>query len=142
MNPFRLRNKNNHFTGHKCDKYMEPQYYRYGATRKKITRSLDLKRAFNILIDTRALIEDVEKIFFNHKVKKKLGHLKHIRTYTKTKAIIVMYDENLVKVKDLKVMQAGQLVSFLVVANNDCIDFTTMYAPADENNPKFMLKAK
>ena len=53
-----------------------------------------------------------------------------------------MYDKNLVKVKDLKVIQAGQLVSFLVKAKNDWINFNTMYAPAYEDNPNFMLKAK
>ena len=53
-----------------------------------------------------------------------------------------MYDKNLVKVKDLKVIKTGQYVSFLVKANKDWINFTTMYAPADEDNPNFMLKAK
>ena len=52
------------------------------------------------------------------------------------------YDNDLVKVKDLKVIQAGQLVSFLVKANNDWIYFTTLYAPADKDNPNFMLKPK
>ena len=58
------------------------------------------------------------------------------------KGIIVKNDNNLVKVKDLKVIQAGQLVSFLVKANNDWANFTTMYAPPEDDNPPFMLNAK
>ena len=46
------------------------------------------------------------------------------------------------KVKDLKVIQTGQLLSFLVKANNDCINFITMYAPAADDNPYFLLQAK
>ena len=50
-----------------------------------------------------------------------------------------MYHKNLVKVEDLKVIQAGQLVSFLVKANNDWVNFTTMYASVDEDNPNFVF---
>ena len=60
----------------------------------------------------------------------------------KNKGIIVFYKHNVVKAKDLKIIQAGQLVSFLAKANNDWVNFTTMYAPSDEDNPHFMLKAK
>ena len=113
-----------------------------GATSAKITRIIDLNCDLNILIDTRTSIEDVEKIFLNHKLKWKSCNYKHIGTYTKNKGIIVIYRHNVVKVKDLKIIQAGQLVSFLVKANNDWDNFTTMYAPSDEDNPHFMLKAK
>ena len=65
-----------------------------GATWKKLTRILDLKCAINILIDNCTLTEDVEKIFLSHKLKLKLGHFKHIGTYTKTKEIIVIYGKN------------------------------------------------
>ena len=113
-----------------------------GATRKKLTRIIDLKCAVNILINTCTSIEDVDKIFQSHKLKWKLGLFKHIGTYTENKGFIVIYNNNLVKVKDLKVIQAGRLVSFLVKVNNDWVNFTTMYAPADDNNKNCMLNGK
>ena len=48
----------------------------------------------------------------------------------------------MVQIKDLQIIQTGQLVSFKAKANNDWVNFTTMYAPSDEDNPHFMLKAK
>ena len=96
----------------------------------------------DLLINTHTSIEDVDKIFQSHKLKWKLGHFKHIGTYTKNKGFIVIYNNNLLKVKDLKVILVGQLVSFLVKVNNDWINFTTMYAPPDDNNPNFMLNGK
>ena len=112
------------------------------ATRKKLTRILDLTCTINILTDTCTSIEDVDKTFLNRKLVWKLGNFKHLGTYTKMKGIINIYNNSIVKVKQLKIVQAGQLVSFLVKANNDWVNFTTIYAPADKDNTNFMLKAK
>ena len=94
------------------------------ATRAKITRIIDLICDLSILIDTHTSVEDVEKIFLNHKLKWKLSQFKHIGTYTK--GIIVFYKPNVVKIKDLKIIQAGQLVSFQAKVNNDWVNFTRM----------------
>ena len=72
----------------------------------------------------------------------KLSQFKHIGTYTKVKGILISYKPNVVKIKDLQIIQTGQLVSFKAKLNNDWVNFTTMYAPSDEDNPHFMLKAK
>ena len=82
------------------------------ATRAKMTRIVNLGCDLNIIIDTHTSVEDVEKIFLNHKLKWKLSQFKHIRTYAKNKGIIVFYKHNVVKIKDSKIIQAGQLVSF------------------------------
>ena len=70
MNPFRLRNKTITSLDINVTNIWSLSTTVTGATRKKITRILDLKCAINILIDTRTSIEDVEKIFLNHKLKK------------------------------------------------------------------------
>ena len=97
-----------------------------GATRSKITRILDLNCDLNILIDTRTSIEDVEKIFLNHKMKWKLAQFKHIGTYTKQKGIIIFFKPSIVQIKDLQIIVNGQLVNFKAKANNDWVNFTTM----------------
>ena len=109
---------------------------------KKITSLLESKCAVNILIDTRATFEDVNKIFQSNKLKWKLGHFKHQGTYTPARGIIIIYEKNLVKVKDLKIIQQGQLLSFKVKINNDWINFTSVYALPENDNLEFFLITK
>ena len=112
------------------------------ATNKKISWKLELKCAVNILIDTRTVLNDVNKVFQNRKLKWKLSNLRHQGTYTPTKMIIVIYDKNLVKINDLKIIKNGQMFSFKLKINNDCVNFPTVYATPEDDNPEFFLKAK
>ena len=102
-------------------------------------RLLELKCAVNILIDTRTTIEDVNELFQSNKIKWKLGHQ---GSYTPAKGIVIIYDKNLVKIKDLKIIKLGQLLSFKVKINNDWINFTSVYAPPECDDPEFFLKTK
>ena len=45
-------------------------------------------------------------------------------------------------IRNLKIIKDGQLASFQVKANNDWINFTTIYTPHDDDNPEFMLQSK
>ena len=137
MNPFRRKSKTINSVDINVTNIWILSTTVTGATRKKITRILDLNCAVNILIDKSTSLKEVDNIFLNGKLNWKLGHFKHIGTYTKNKGIIVIYDNNLVKV-----IQSGQLVCFLLKANNDWVNFSTMYAPPDNDNPQFMLNAK
>ena len=76
-----------------------------------------------------------------NKLKWKLGHLKHQCTHTKAKGIFIIYNKNMVTIKDLKITQNGQLLSFKVKINNDWINFTSVYTPPEEDNPEFFLNA-
>ena len=82
-----------------------------GATYKKITRVLDLKSEVNVLIDTRTNLEGVKKLFNCNKLKWRLGHFRHQGTYTPAKGMVLIYDKNSVQVKDLKIIQNGQLIT-------------------------------
>ena len=42
----------------------------------------------------------------------------------------------------MKIIKGGQLAIFQVKANNDWINFTTMFAPHDDDNAEFMLQSK
>ena len=75
-----------------------------------MSRILELKFAVIILMDTRTVLEDVNKIFQNRKLKWKLNNLRHQGTYTPTKGIIVIYDKNLVKITDLKIIKNGKMI--------------------------------
>ena len=85
-----------------------------GATYKKLTGILDLKNEVNILIDTRTNLDGVNKVFNGNKLKWRLGHFRHQGSYTPAKGIVMIYDKNRVQVKDLKIIQNGQLISFRV----------------------------
>ena len=50
--------------------------------------------------------------------------------------------KNPVKIKDLKIIKQGQLLSFKVKVNNDWINFTSVYAPPESDDPEFFLKTK
>ena len=113
-----------------------------GATNKKITRILDLKCAINIVIDPRIALEEANRIYLVPKVKLKLSNYKHVGTYTKKKGIIIIYNKTIVKIRYLKIIKEGQLATFQIKANNDSINFSTLYAPQDDDNPDFMLKSK
>ena len=63
MNPFSRRNKTITSLDINVTNIWSQTTTVTAATRKKLTRIIDLKCAINILIDTRTLIEDVEKIF-------------------------------------------------------------------------------
>ena len=60
----------------------------------------------------------------------------------KNKRIIVFYNKTLIEITDLKIIKAYELASFQVKANNDWINFTTMYAPQNVDNSEFMLQSK
>ena len=45
----------------------------------------------------------------------------------------------MVKLKDLKIIKNGQLLSFKVKIDNDWINFTAVYAPPEEDNLDFFL---
>ena len=69
----------------------------------------------NILIDTRTNLDGVNKMFNCSKLNWKLGQFWRIGTYNQAKGILLNYDKNMVQVKDLKIIQHGQLISFRVV---------------------------
>ena len=113
-----------------------------GATYKNLTRILDLKSEVNILIDTRTNLDGVNKIFNCNKLKWRLGHFRHQGTYTPAKVIVMIYDKNRVQVKDLKIIQNGQLISFRVKINTNWINFVSVYGPPEGDNPDFFLTTK
>ena len=54
----------------------------------------------------------------------------------------MIYDENRVQVKDLKIIQNGQLISFRVKVNITWINFVSIYGPPEADNSDFFLTTK
>ena len=54
----------------------------------------------------------------------------------------MIHDKNRVQVKDLKIIQNGQLISFRVKVNNTWINFVSVYGPPKGDNPDFFLTSK
>ena len=54
----------------------------------------------------------------------------------------MIYDKNRVKVKDLKIIQNGQLISFRVKVNTSWINFVSVYGPPEGDNPDFFCNIK
>ena len=97
-----------------------------GATRAKITRIVDLNCDLNILIDTRTSVEDVEKIFLNHKLKWKLSQFKHIKTYAKNPTFSgdeIQSPKNLKLKTDRKIKSSFVVTTFFYKTVNSILKY-------------------
>ena len=63
-------------------------------------------------------------------------------SYTKVKGILILYNNQATKIKNLKVSRDGQLLEYSFKTNNDWVIVVACYPPPDIDDPSFLLGAK
>ena len=71
-----------------------------------------------------------------------MASCKYVGSYTKNKDVIVLYNQNKMKIDDVSIIQEGMLLSFCLKINTEYIRILGSYAPSDGDEPELFFKCK